>query len=59
MAALRFKTVGTAEDCFVISIQPLPIQDGGEQTWHAINPFKPKLIMHILPTIQEENDWVM
>ena len=24
-----------------------------------INPFTPKLIMEILPTIQEENDWVM
>ena len=24
-----------------------------------INPFNPKLIMQILPTIQEENDWVM
>ena len=25
----------------------------------SINPFNPKLIMQILPTIQEENDWVM
>ena len=23
------------------------------------DPFTPKLIMQILPTIQEENDWVM
>ena len=30
--------------------------------WYCIlmfNPFNPKLIMQILPTIQEENDWVM
>ena len=25
----------------------------------SINPFNPKLIMQVLPTIQEENDWVM
>ena len=25
----------------------------------TFNPFNPKLIMQILPTIQEENDWVM
>ena len=24
-----------------------------------VNPFNPKLIMQILPSIQEENDWVM
>ena len=24
-----------------------------------VNPFNPKLIIQILPTIQEENDWVM
>ena len=27
--------------------------------FNFINPFNPKLIMQILPTIQEENDWVM
>ena len=26
---------------------------------YLFNPFNPKLIMQILPTIQEENDWVM
>ena len=26
---------------------------------NSINPFNPKLIMQILPTIQGENDWVM
>ena len=25
----------------------------------TFNPFTPKLIMQILPTIQEENDWVV
>ena len=28
-------------------------------TGKGINPFNSKLIMQILPTIQEENDWVM
>ena len=27
--------------------------------WTQLNPFNPKLIMQILLTIQEENDWVM
>ena len=26
---------------------------------NPFNPFTPKLIIQILPTIQEENDWVM
>ena len=27
--------------------------------YELVNPFTPKLIIQILPTIQEENDWVM
>ena len=41
--------------CFIRDIQHRKLS----KAWCHFNPFNPKLIMQILPTIQEENDWVM
>ena len=39
------------------SLSPCPTSFGW--SCHLFNSFNPKLVMQILPTIQEENDWVM
>ena len=35
------------------------VEEMEEEDKGVFNPFNPKLIMQILPTIQEENNWVM
>ena len=52
-----FSLLMEAEDLLATSAPtPQKVSVGSPQNQLVVNPFNPKLVMQILPTIQEEND---